>query len=180
MGPSSSPGSPIREERRRRALRLRLLRGRPHDVANGQPAADGGDCRDPRIKPAIYPKVDDEATILVETPKAQGMYPGVVELAIWRKDDVYGATGYAIATGGDSLRVRLPKEAERSETPEPRTPEERDELAYFPAMVRGWTTPSGLSSLDNNVMVTRDSRRGARVRGHGRGSPAGAADPWRP
>jgi hypothetical protein len=62
--------------------------------------------------------------------------------------------GYAIATGGEGLRVRLPKERERSETPAPRTPTERDELAYFVAIVRGTTTPSGLSSLENNLIVT--------------------------
>jgi predicted dehydrogenase len=108
-----------------------------------------------RIKPAIYPRVDDEATILVEYPKAQGIIQASWNWPFGRKDlEVYGATGYAIATGGNSLRVRLPKEAERAETPEPRTPEERDELAYFAAIVRGTTTPSGLSSLDNNLIVT--------------------------
>ena len=108
-----------------------------------------------RIKPAIYPRVDDEATILVEYPKAQGIIQASWNWPFGRKDlEVYGASGYAIATGGTSLRVRLPKEAERTETPEARTPTERDELAYFAAIVRGTTTPSGLSSLDNNLIVT--------------------------
>ena len=108
-----------------------------------------------RIKPAIYPRVDDEATILVEYPKAQGIIQASWNWPFGRKDlEVYGATGYAIATGGEGLRVRLPKERERSETPAPRTPTERDELAYFVAIVRGTTTPSGLSSLENNLIVT--------------------------
>jgi predicted dehydrogenase len=108
-----------------------------------------------RIKPAIYPRVDDEATILVEYPKAQGIIQASWNWPFGRKDlEVYGATGYAIATGGTGLRVRLPKQAERSETPAPRTPTEQDELAYFVSIVRGTTKPSGLSSLENNLIVT--------------------------
>jgi len=107
-----------------------------------------------RIKPHIYPRVDDEATILVEYPKAQGIIQGSWNWPFGRKDlEVYGATGYAIATGGQGLRVRLPKEKERSETPPPLAATESDELAYFVAIVRGTTTPSGLSSLDNNLIV---------------------------
>ena len=108
-----------------------------------------------RIKPHIYPHVDDEATILVEYPKAQGIIQASWNWPFGRKDlEVYGATGYAIATGAEGLRVRLPKERERTEKPEPRTPTETDELAYFVSIVRGTTTPSGLSSLENNLIVT--------------------------
>ena len=108
-----------------------------------------------RIKPDIYPRVDDEATILVEYPKAQGIIQASWNWPFGRKDlEVYGAKGYAIATGGNSLRIRLPKQAERSETPEALIATESDELAYFAAIVRGTTAPSGLSSLENNLIVT--------------------------
>jgi predicted dehydrogenase len=108
-----------------------------------------------RIKPHIYPKVDDEATIVVEYPNAQGIIQASWNWPFGRKDlEVYGATAYAIATGGEGLRVRMPKERERTETPPPLAPTERDELAYFVSIVRGTTTPSGLSSLDNNLIVT--------------------------
>jgi len=120
-----------------------------------------------RIKPDIYPRVDDEATILVEYPKAQGIIQASWNWPFGRKDlEVYGASGYAIATGGSSLRVRLPKQAERTETPEPQTATARDELAYFAAIVRGTTTPSGLSSLENNLIVTEileAARESARI-----------------
>src|SRR5438552_8148275 len=60
-------------------------------------------------KPAIYARVDDEATILVQYPKAQGIIQASWNWPVSRKDfEVYGETGYAIATGGDGLRVRLP------------------------------------------------------------------------
>ena len=35
-----------------------------------------------RFKPEIYPKVDDEATVILEYPRGPGDHPGVVELAV--------------------------------------------------------------------------------------------------
>lgn len=106
-------------------------------------------------KPAIYPRVDDEATILLEYPKAQGIIQASWNWPFSRKDfEVYGATGYAIATGGEGLRVRLPGKAEESRTPAARVPDERDSISYLVAVTRGKIKPSGLSSLENNVIVT--------------------------
>jgi predicted dehydrogenase len=107
-------------------------------------------------KPQIYPKVDDEATILVEYPKAQGIIQGSWNWPFARKDfEVYGATGYAIATGGNNLRVRLPgQKAEELRTPGELPPDERDSISYLTAVVRGRLKPAGLSSLENNMIVT--------------------------
>lgn len=107
-------------------------------------------------KPQIYPRVDDEATILVEYPKAQGIIQGSWNWPFSRKDfEVYGEKGYAIATGGDHLSVRLPGEkAEESRTPAELPPNERDSISYLTAVARGRIKPSGLSSLENNLIVT--------------------------
>jgi scyllo-inositol 2-dehydrogenase (NADP+) len=106
-------------------------------------------------KPAIYTRVDDEATILVEYPKAQGIIQASWNWPFSRKDfEVYGATGYAIATGGDNLRVRLPGKSVETRTPGARPPEERDSVSYLVAVTRGRLKPSGLSSLENNLIVT--------------------------
>ncbi|HEY1339750.1 MAG TPA: Gfo/Idh/MocA family oxidoreductase [Bryobacteraceae bacterium] len=107
-------------------------------------------------KPQIYPRVDDEATILVEYPKAQGIIQASWNWPFNRKDlEVYGATGYAIATGGNNLRVRLPdRQAEETLTPPELPPDQRDSISYLTAVVRGRLNPSGLSSLENNVIVT--------------------------
>jgi len=106
-------------------------------------------------KPAIYTHVDDEATILVEYPKAQGIIQASWNWPFSRKDfEVYGATGYAIATGGDNLRVRLPGKSEETRTPVARPPEERDSISYLVAVTRGRLKPTGLSSLENNLIVT--------------------------
>lgn len=107
-------------------------------------------------KPQIYPRVDDEATILVEYPKAQGVIEASWNWPFNRKDfEVYGEKGYAIATGGNELRVRLPNAgAEEKRTPAALPAAESDSISYLTAVVRGKLNPSGLSSLENNLIVT--------------------------
>ena len=106
-------------------------------------------------KPQIYARVDDQATVLLEYPKAQGIIQASWAWPFNRKDfEVYGERGYAIATGGDSLRVRLPGGEEQARALEPLPPDERDSLSYLTAIVRGTRKPSGLSSLENNMIVT--------------------------
>jgi len=106
-------------------------------------------------KPAIYGRVDDQATILVEYPKAQGIIQASWNWPYSRKDfEVYGENGYAIATGGNNLRVRIPADKpEESRTPAELPPDERDSIAYLTAVVRGKFKPGGLNSLENNVIV---------------------------
>jgi predicted dehydrogenase len=108
-----------------------------------------------RNKPDIYARVDDEATIVVQYPKAQGIIQASWNWPFSRKDfEVYGAQGLAIATGGNNLRVRLPKEQETASTPDPLPADQRDSLSYLTAVVRGARKVDGLSSLDNNMIVT--------------------------
>ena len=107
------------------------------------------------IKPQIYARVDDEASVLIEYPKAQGIIQASWNWPFGRKDfEVYGERGYAIAAGGDALRVRLPGGQEEARTLEALPPEEHDSIAYLTAIVRGKRKPAGLSSLENNMIVT--------------------------
>jgi predicted dehydrogenase len=107
------------------------------------------------FQPDIYPRVDDEATILLEYPKAQGIVQASWNWPINRKDlEVYGERGLAIATGGAALRVAFPGEPEHAVTPEPRAADERDSISHLFAIVRGRRKPNGLSSLENNIIVT--------------------------
>jgi len=109
-----------------------------------------------RMKPQVYERVDDEATILVEYPKAQGIIEASWNWPFSRKDfEVYAERAYAMATsGGGPLRVRLPGGQEEVRTA-PQLPEhERDPVSYLKAVVRGRLKPSGLSSLENNMIVT--------------------------
>jgi len=110
-----------------------------------------------RFKPQIYPRVDDEATILVEYPKAQGIIQASWNWPFNRKDfEVYGERAYAIAVGGNTLRVRLPGQLDEETRTKlaDRPPDERDSISYLTAVARGKLKPAGLSSLDNNMIVT--------------------------
>ncbi len=106
-------------------------------------------------KPAIYSHVDDEATILLQYPKAQGVIEASWNWPFSRKDlEVYGEKGYAIATGGDNLRVRLPGEHEQSPHLADLPPDSHDSITYLIGVARGKFKPAGLNSLENNVIVT--------------------------
>lgn len=121
-----------------------------------------------QFQPAVYPRVDDEATILVEYPNAQGIIQASWNWPSNRKDlEVYGQRGFTIATGGNGLRVALPNEPEHSVTPEARPADERDSISHLIAVVRGARKPNALSSLDNNMIATEileAARESARTR----------------
>jgi len=121
-----------------------------------------------QFQPDVYPRVDDEATILLEYAKAQGIIQASWNWPFNRKDfEVYGDHGLAIATGASGLRVALPKEPEHAVTPEPRAPDERDSISHLFAVVRGTRKPNALSSLDNNLIATEileAARESARTR----------------
>jgi predicted dehydrogenase len=106
-------------------------------------------------KPQIYGKVDDEATILVQYPQAQGVIQASWNWPFSRKDfEVYGEKGYAIATGGNGLRAQLPgQKAEETLTPPALPADMQDSLSYLTAVARGKFKPTGLNSLENNFIV---------------------------
>jgi scyllo-inositol 2-dehydrogenase (NADP+) len=120
------------------------------------------------FQPAVYPHVDDEATILVEYPTAQGIIQASWNWPFNRKDfEVYGQRGWAIATGGNSLRVALPGQPDHAVTPDPRPPDQKDSIAHLLAVVRGTVRPNALSSLENNLIATEildAARESARTR----------------
>jgi len=109
-----------------------------------------------QIKPDIYPKVDDEATIVVRYPKAQGIIQASWNWPFGRKDiEVYGQHGYMIADR-NGLRTKFSEEAkeEYQSVPFPASPF-NDPFAYLAAVVHGEITvkPTDLSSLENNMIV---------------------------
>jgi scyllo-inositol 2-dehydrogenase (NADP+) len=107
-----------------------------------------------RLKPEIYPRVDDEATIILEYPGAQAIIQASWNWPFDRKDmEIYGRTGQVQTVGLDGLRVRLegkPEEIRRA--PGLQSPGD-DFLRYFAAVARGEVKPSGPSSLRNNMIV---------------------------
>lgn len=109
------------------------------------------------MKPELYPEVDDEATIILEYPKMQGVVQASWNWPISRKDmEVYGKTGYVYSDNPKDIRYRLSaKEPEQKEKLETRKFPYDDPFSFFAAVVRNEITvsPIDLSSLENNMIV---------------------------
>jgi len=109
-----------------------------------------------QIKPEIYPKVDDEATIVLTYPKAQAIIQASWNWPFDRKDmEVYGQTGYAITVKKDDIRVRRAGETQETQTAsKPIESPYDDSMMYLRAVVLDGAKEEPLSSLDTNVTVT--------------------------
>jgi predicted dehydrogenase len=108
-----------------------------------------------RLKPAIYPRVDDEATIVIEYADAQAIVQGSWNWPDHRKDlEVYTESAAAWATGGNALRTKVRGQPIADAPVEDWPVDERDALNYLSAVVGGRMAPSGPTSLDNNVIVS--------------------------
>lgn len=109
-----------------------------------------------QIKPEIYPRVDDEATIILTYPKAQAILQASWNWPFDRKDmEVYGRTGYAITVLRDDLRVRRAGQQQETQlATDPIPAPEDDSIHYLRAVVLEGRKPDGLSSLETNVIVT--------------------------
>ena len=109
-----------------------------------------------QIKPDIYPNVDDEATIIVTYPKAQGIIQASWNWPFGRKDiEIYGEHGYMFADR-NGLKTKLSAEREEYYQPVPSPPKPyHDPFAYMKAIIQGEITikPTDLSSLKNNMIV---------------------------
>ena len=109
-----------------------------------------------QLKPDLYPKVDDEATIIVTYPHAQGIIQASWNWPVSRKDmEVYGQTGYVITIDNLNMRIRKnEKEKEISFAAEPKQFPQDEPFAYLRAVVRGEIkNDDDLSSLRTNMMV---------------------------
>jgi predicted dehydrogenase len=107
-----------------------------------------------RIKPSIYPKVDDDATILLEYPDATGIIEASWNWPYSIKDwEVFGTTGYLHALNNRQLLERV-KNSYDSVAVHPAL--YRDNIPYLADVLAGKTDPGNdLSSLPNNLIVVR-------------------------
>jgi predicted dehydrogenase len=110
-----------------------------------------------QYKPDVYPKVDDDATILLSYPDMEG-----VILASWgwpfnRKDmHIYGTTGYLLVDNGETMRYRLDeKSREETRKIEKSAIPYTDPFTWFAAVIKGDVTVSetDLASLKINRTV---------------------------
>jgi predicted dehydrogenase len=122
-----------------------------------------------QIKPDLYPKVDDDATILLEYPTATGIIEASWNWPFGIKDwEVFGATGYLHALNDKVLHERM-KQSYDSIPVHPAT--YRDNISYLADVLSGKIDPAAdLSSLPNNLIVvrileaaSRSAREGKRI-----------------
>ena len=114
-------------------------------------------CTALQIKPDIYPKVEDECTIVVSYPKTQ-----VVIQASWnwpfnvKETQVYGHHGMVVCEDKNNLVYRFEKQPKetREVVPDNSAPY-NDPFAFLAAVVRKEITmpANDLSSLENNLVV---------------------------
>jgi predicted dehydrogenase len=121
------------------------------------------------IKPSVYPKVEDDATILLEYPNATGIIEASWNWPFSIKDwEVFGVSGYLHALNDKELLERT-KNKYDSVTVHPAT--YRDNITYLADVLSGKTDPGNdLSSLPNNLIVvrileaaTRSAKEGRRI-----------------
>jgi predicted dehydrogenase len=112
------------------------------------------------FKPSVYPKVDDEATIIVNYPSAQCIIQASWNWPFGRKDmEVYGDSGYVITKNShDYLFRNHQSQNEKSlRVNEKDLSVFTDPFSYLASFLRGKITMPdyGPYSLENNMTVVR-------------------------
>jgi predicted dehydrogenase len=102
-----------------------------------------------------YQRVDDEATIILTYPDAQGIIQASWNWPYNRKDmEIYGDRGYYLTIDSDSYRLRTGDAAETQVRAEPVAATANDSISYLIAVAKGKIAPSGPSSLKVNVIAS--------------------------
>jgi predicted dehydrogenase len=122
-------------------------------------------------KPSVYAKVEDDATIVIQYKSAQVIVEPSWSWPYSRKDmAIYGETGLLVTSTPKDYRFRVGKmKAEEAVAAPGLAAPEDDVIRYLAAVVRGKLKPSGLTGLENNLLVTeilvaaRESARTGRV-----------------
>jgi glucose-fructose oxidoreductase len=110
-----------------------------------------------QLQPAIYPRVDDEANVILAYPTAVALLEASWNWPFDRKDmTIYGRTGYARTIHGNQFEIRLAGEHEgETKTAEKLKPPYDDPLHYLAAVIKGDITEGDdVSGLKTNVLVS--------------------------
>jgi len=112
-----------------------------------------------QIKPELYPKVDDEATIILTYKKAQVIIQASWNWPFGRKDmQVYGKTGFVFCKDGTNMQVRENEKKEpQTITASPLSNDRNDPFVYFVNVIRGNIKMNkyDLSSAETNDIVVK-------------------------
>lgn len=115
------------------------------------------------LKPTLYPRVDDDATIVLSYPTATA----VIQASwAWTHDnkemDLHTEKGSIHAAKWDDLQLRAPDQPPRAVKPPPKAATLENEWTYLREVVRGKTPVDPLSSLEMNQVAVAilDATRG--------------------
>jgi predicted dehydrogenase len=105
------------------------------------------------FKPEAYPKVDDDATIILEYEHANGIIEASWDWSYSIKGfEVYGEQSSYNAVDGNTLEYQ--KQSNKAEKIEVIADFQKDHLSYLQAVINGEIMPKNdLSSLENNLIV---------------------------
>ena len=107
-------------------------------------------------KPDEYPKVDDDATIILRYPHAQAVLMPSWDWTFARKDmEVYGTKGYEIAVDPATVTSRFSEKEKPVTVEEPKTPlAYTNSLEYLAAIERGQISGEhDLTATDTNLVT---------------------------
>lgn len=106
-------------------------------------------------KPAVYPRVDDDATVIVEYPGATGLIEASWNWPFSIKDlEVFGEKGYLHALNGSTITSRLRENITSSRTAEPLAAPINDAMLYLTAVLQHKVAGTeDQSSLKYNMIV---------------------------
>ncbi len=113
-----------------------------------------------QFKPAVYPEVDDNATIIVSYPDFECVIQASWNWPYSRKDmEIYGTEGFIMADNNHDMRVRTKNtgKTESLKVTAQDVPVYEDPFSYLYDVITGKISqPSfGLYSLENNMMVVQ-------------------------
>ena len=110
-----------------------------------------------QYKPEVYPKVDDDATIILSYPRMEGVIYASWNWPFNRKDmHIYGTTGYVYQDNATTVRYRLERKSdEQVKIIDPSNIPYTDPFKWFADVVGGSVAvdPAGLASLKINCIV---------------------------
>src|SRR5208283_3613026 len=112
------------------------------------------------FKPQKYPKVEDEATIIVTYSEAQCIIQASWNWPFSRKDmEIYGETGYVISVNNSIMRIRN-KNMDAEQTMNVSANDIKvyeDPFSYFVDVIHGTVKMKNydLYALENNVIVVK-------------------------
>ena len=106
-----------------------------------------------QIKPEIYSRVDDEATVVLTYPKAVAIIQASWNWPFDRKDmEVYGKRGQVVTVKRDDVRVRITGD-DKIVAGKTIAPPYDDSISELRAVVLDGAMPDAPTSLETNVIV---------------------------